>query len=38
VPASPTRAALYKKITTGEGDFTFRDMYDQFQQLLKLGP
>jgi signal recognition particle subunit SRP54 len=29
---------LYKKITEGTGDFTFRDMYEQFQNLLKLGP
>lgn len=29
---------LYKKLTEGTGDFTFRDMYEQFQNLLKLGP
>eukprot|EP00823_Brevimastigomonas_motovehiculus_P000502 TRINITY_DN10632_c0_g1_i1.p1 TRINITY_DN10632_c0_g1~~TRINITY_DN10632_c0_g1_i1.p1 ORF type:complete len:503 (-),score=120.19 TRINITY_DN10632_c0_g1_i1:18-1526(-) len=29
---------LYKKITEGSGSFTFRDMYEQFQSLLKLGP
>jgi len=29
---------LYKKITEGTGDFTFRDMREQFQNLLKLGP
>ena len=29
---------LYKKITEGTGDFTFRDMYEQFQNLMKLGP
>jgi signal recognition particle subunit SRP54 len=28
---------LYKRITE-EGQFTFRDMYDQFQGLLKMGP
>jgi signal recognition particle subunit SRP54 len=27
-----------KKLASGEGDFTFRDMYDQFANLLKLGP
>lgn len=27
---------LYKKITEGTGDFTFRDMYEQFQNLLKV--
>jgi signal recognition particle subunit SRP54 len=31
-------AALYKKITSGQGSFTFRDMYEQFQNLLSLGP
>jgi len=29
---------LYRKITEGNGEFTFRDMYEQFQNLLKLGP
>lgn len=29
---------LYKKLMQGTGDFTFRDMYEQFQNLLKLGP
>ena len=29
---------LYKKLTEGTGDFTFRDMYEQFQNILKLGP
>jgi len=29
---------LYKKITEGHGEFTFRDMREQFQNLLKLGP
>lgn len=29
---------LYKKITEGKGNFTFRDMYEQFQTLMKLGP
>jgi len=29
---------LIKKLTEGTGDFTFRDMYEQFQNLLKLGP
>jgi len=29
---------LYKKITEGRGEFTFRDMREQFQNLLKLGP
>lgn len=31
-------AALFKKIQSGEGDFTFRDMYEQFENLLKIGP
>jgi len=34
----PGQQELYKKITEGTGDFTFRDMYEQFQNLLKLGP
>jgi hypothetical protein len=25
-----------KKLTEGTGDFTFRDMYEQFQNLLKV--
>lgn len=29
---------LYQKIQEGKGEFTFRDMYEQFQGLLKLGP
>ena len=29
---------LMKKLTEGNGRFTFRDMYEQFQNLLKLGP
>ena len=29
---------LLKKITEGTGEFTFRDMYEQFQNILKLGP
>ena len=29
---------LYKKLAEGSSDFTFRDMYEQFQNLLKLGP
>lgn len=32
------QAALIQKITSGEESFTFRDMYEQFQNLLKLGP
>jgi hypothetical protein len=27
---------LMKKLTEGTGDFTFRDMYEQFQNLLKV--
>ena len=29
---------LYKKLMSGNCDFTFRDMYEQFENLLKLGP
>ncbi len=29
---------LYKKLLSGNCDFTFRDMYEQFENLLKLGP
>ncbi len=29
---------LYKKLAEGSGDFTFRDMYEQFQNIMKLGP
>ena len=29
---------LLKKLTEGTGDFTFRDMYEQFANILKLGP
>jgi len=29
---------LYKKLTEGSGEFTFRDMYEQFSNLMKLGP
>jgi signal recognition particle subunit SRP54 len=29
---------LYKKLAEGSGDFTFRDMYEQFQTIMKLGP
>ena len=32
------QAALYKKITEGKEPFTFRDMAEQFNNLLKLGP
>jgi len=35
---APSQQELYKKITEGTGDFTFRDMREQFQNLLKLGP
>jgi signal recognition particle subunit SRP54 len=33
-----TQPELMKKIAEGKDDFTFRDMYEQFQNLLKLGP
>lgn len=29
---------LVKKLTQGTGDFTFRDMYAQFENLTKMGP
>jgi signal recognition particle GTPase len=29
---------LMKKLQSGNATFTFRDMYDQFQNLLKMGP
>lgn len=34
----PVLSELFKKISEGKGEFTFRDMYEQFQNLLKLGP
>jgi len=34
----PAQQELYMKITKGTGEFTFRDMREQFQSLMKLGP